>query len=453
MIGAPGARLRILAITAGAANMYCGSCLRDNALARELMRQGHEVTLVPIYTPTRTDEPNVSEPRVLYGGVNVYLQQVMPFFRRTPRFIDRLFDSRPVMKLLSRLSVSTNPERLADLTISTLKGEDGFQRKEVEKLVEGVLLLPRPDVVLLPNSLMIALARPLREALGLPIAVTLQGEDLFLDGMPAAQRKEAIRLIQEEVRFVDGFLAVSAYYASYMGELLSIPSSKMAVVPLGINLEGFEGRGEKEGGPVVIGYFARVAPEKGLHNLVGAYRLLRKRKDLPATRLEVAGYLGREHRAYLARLENELRADGLEGDYRYHGTLDRVAKIDFLRSIDIVSIPTDYVESKGLSLLEAMAAGVPAVQPRHGTFTEVLETTGGGKLVRPGDNRELAEALGSLVVDSRARRELGRRAQEGVRRHFGVERMARETVGALEKLAKGQPLRDKENQQAGVLSH
>ncbi len=132
------------------------------------MRQGHEVTLVPIYTPTRTDEPNVSERRVLYGGVNVYLQQVMPFFRRTPRFIDRLFDSRPVMKLLSRLSVSTDPERLADLTVSTLKGEDGFQRKEVEKLVEGVLLLPRPDVVLLPNSLMIALARPLRAALGLP---------------------------------------------------------------------------------------------------------------------------------------------------------------------------------------------------------------------------------------------------------------------------------------------
>jgi glycosyltransferase involved in cell wall biosynthesis len=433
--------LRILAITAGAANMYCGSCLRDNALARELMRQGHEVTLVPTYTPTRTDEPNVSEARVLYGGVNVYLQQVLPFFRRTPRFIDGLFDSRPVMKLLSRLSVSTDPERLADLTVSTLRGEDGFQRKEVEKLVEGVLLLPRPDVVLLPNSLMIALAKPLAAALDRPIAVTLQGEDLFLDGMPAGQRREAIRLIQEQVRFVDGFLAVSAYYASYMGELLSIPASKMTVVPLGINLDGFEPRPEKPESadradkanrPVAIGYFARVAPEKGLHNLVAAYRILRKRKDLPPVRLEVAGYLGREHRPYLARLENE---------------------IDFLRSIDIVSIPTDYVESKGLSLLEAMAAGVPAVQPRHGTFTEVLQTTGGGRLVRPGDTRDLAEALASLVLDPRARRELGRRAFDGVRRHFTVERMARETVAAFERFGKGEPLKDKENQPAGVLSH
>jgi glycosyltransferase involved in cell wall biosynthesis len=453
MIDFPGARLRILAITAGAANMYCGSCLRDNALARELMRQGHEVTLVPIYTPTRTDEPNVSESRVLYGGVNVYLQQVLPLFRRTPRFIDRLFDSRPVMKLLSRLSVSTDPERLAELTVSTLKGENGFQRKEVEKLVEGLLLLPRPDAVLLPNSLMIGLARPLAAALERPIAITLQGEDLFLDGMPTAQRREAIQLIQEEVRFVDAFLAVSSYYASYMGRLLSIPREKMAVVPLGINLDGFEERVRKEGGPVVIGYFARVAPEKGLHNLVAAYRILRKRKDLPPTRLEVAGYLGREHRAYLARLENELRADGLEGEYRYHGELDRTSKIEFLRSLDIVSIPTDYVESKGLSLLEAMAVGVPAVQPRHGTFTEVLEMTGGGKLVRPGDNRDLAEALSTLVADPRARRDLGRKAFQGVRRSFVADRMARETASVLEKLVKGEPLQDKENQTAGVLSH
>ena len=45
--------MKILAFTAGAARMYCGSCLRDNALAAELKRQGHDVILLPIYTPTR----------------------------------------------------------------------------------------------------------------------------------------------------------------------------------------------------------------------------------------------------------------------------------------------------------------------------------------------------------------------------------------------------------------
>lgn len=443
--------MRILAITAGAANMYCGSCLRDNALARELLRQGHEVTLVPIYTPTRTDEPNVSEGRVLYGGVNVYLQQVLPLFRRTPRFVDGLFDSRPVMKLLSRLSFSTDPDRLAGLTISTLKGEEGFQRKEVAKLVDGLSHLARPDVVLLPNSLMIGLARPLASALERPIVCTLQGEDLFLDGMPGRERQEAIGLIQEKVAHVAGFISVSEYYASHMGKLLSIPPEKMAVVPLGINLEGFSERAERREGPLVIGYFARVAPEKGLHNLVDAYRLLRKRTDLPPTRLEVAGYLGREHRSYLARLERELAKDGLSGEYRYRGTLNRKEKIDFLRGLDIVSVPTDYEEPKGIFLLEAMACGVPAVQPRRGAFPELLQRTGGGRLVRAGDNRDLSEALADLVVDPRSRRELSQKAAEGVRRGHGVELMARRTVDVLEKIAKGEPLQ--EAQREGVLSN
>jgi glycosyltransferase involved in cell wall biosynthesis len=227
----------------------------------------------------------------------------------------------------------------------------------------------------------------------------------------------------------------------------------MAVVPLGINLEGFSERVEREKGPVAIGYFARVAPEKGLHNLVDAYRLLRKRNDVPPTRLEVAGYLGREHRAYLVRLEKELAKDGLLGEYRYHGTLDRKEKIDFLRSIDVVSVPTDYEEPKGIFLLEAMACGVPAVQPRRGAFPEVLDATGGGRLVRAGDNRELADALADLVLDSRARLELGCKAAEGVRRHYTVEQMARNTASVLERVAKREPLQEKETLQVGVLSN
>lgn len=67
--------MKLLSITAGAANMYCGSCLRDNALAAELIARGHDVMLVPLYTPTRTDEPNVSDRHVFFGGVSVYLQQ------------------------------------------------------------------------------------------------------------------------------------------------------------------------------------------------------------------------------------------------------------------------------------------------------------------------------------------------------------------------------------------
>lgn len=434
--------MNILVITAGAANMYCGSCLRDNALARELLRQGHDVTLLPIYTPTRTDEPNVSESRTLYGGINVYLQQTVPLFRHTPAFLDRAFDAGWLMKLVSKLSVSTDPAKLGGLTISTLKGEEGFQQKEVRKLVRWLASQGPPDVVVLPNSLMIGLARPLKKGLGRPIACTLQGEDLFLDGLPGPEREEAIRLIRDQVKEVDRFMAVSDYYARFMAELLEIPDEKMTVVPLGINLEGYEPAEPSPEGPLKIGYFARIAPEKGLHNLCEAYRLLRQRSDLPETRLEIAGYLGREHRGYLQAQMRAMKAAGLDSEIRYHGVLDRKQKIDFLRSLALVSVPTDYEEPKGIFLLEAMACGVPVVQPDRGAFREMLDLTGGGRITRAGDAAHLAEMLSELLLDGGARRELGRRAREGVQKHYSVERMAKISLDVFEPLSRGEGLRD-----------
>ena len=94
--------MKILFITAGAAGMYCGSCLRDNALAAELKSRGHDVVLVPLYTPTLTDEPNVSERRVFFGGISVYLQQHAGFFRWAPRIFDRLLDAPGSSRRLPR---------------------------------------------------------------------------------------------------------------------------------------------------------------------------------------------------------------------------------------------------------------------------------------------------------------------------------------------------------------
>ena len=95
--------MRILSITAGAAGMYCGSCSRDNALAVELLKRGHDVTLLPLYTPTNPDEANVSRNRVLFGGINIYLQQHVPFFRWTPAFLDKLWDSGSIINLFEHL--------------------------------------------------------------------------------------------------------------------------------------------------------------------------------------------------------------------------------------------------------------------------------------------------------------------------------------------------------------
>ena len=226
--------VKILSITAGAAGMYCGSCLRDNSLAAELTRLGHDVTLLPVYTPTLTDEPNVSQGRVFFGGLSVYLQQLYPLFRKTPWLLDRVWDSRPVLKFFSGLGVKTDPRHLGALTLSMLQGESGYQKKELLKLISWLRQQPPPDVIVLPNSLLIGLAEPLRAALQRPVCCTLQGEDLFLKGLPEPYRGQALESIRRQVRWVDGFAPVSRYCAGIMQELLGIEPDRMHLIPLGV---------------------------------------------------------------------------------------------------------------------------------------------------------------------------------------------------------------------------
>jgi glycosyltransferase involved in cell wall biosynthesis len=410
--------MRILSITAGAAGMYCGSCFRDNALARELMARGHDVTLVPVYTPTRTDEANVSRPDVLFGGINVYLQQHSGIFRKTPRFIDRLLDSPRLIGAFAGRAVSADAALLGEMTISMLQGESGVLRKEFDKLLEWVRHEPPPDVVNLPNSLLISMAAPLKRALGRPVFVTLQGEELFLDGLRPEYRERALALIRQQVSRVDGFIAVSDYCASFMATLFDIPASRMTVVPLGIDMSGYERR---QGSEVFrVGYFARIAPEKGLHELADAYIHFRRRTGKADVRLEAAGYLGANHQTYLASVRALLDRAGLAQEFVYHGAVDRAGKLRFLRSLDVLSVPATYDEPKGMFLLEAMAAGVPVVQPRRGAFTEVVEKTGGGLLVTPDSTEALAEGLHRVWSGRALAAELGRRAFDGVRAHYSI---------------------------------
>lgn len=429
--------MRIFSITSGAGGMYCGSCIRDNALAAELRAQGHDVLLIPTYTPTLTDEPNVSDGHIYFGGVSVFLEQHFSLFRHSPRLLDRMWDSPGVLRALSRISISTRPEALGEMTVSMLRGEAGNQRKEFEKLVDGLAALPRPDVILLPHSLLIAAAVPLRRALEVPVVCTLQGEDLFLNSLGEPYRTESLELIRRAVGALDAFIAVSRYCAESMADWLSIPREKMHVVPLGINLSGYNAAPREPERPFTIGYFARVTPEKSLHLLVEAYCRLRKERGLPPSRLEAAGYLGGEFRNYLAELEGRLRKSGLENEFHYHGTLSREEKIRFLQRLDLISVPSTYAEPKGLYLLEAMACGVPFVQPRHGAFPEILEKTGGGLLFEPGNIESLADAIDALWQDRARREELGRNGYEGVRRHFSAVRMASDTVAVFRRILEG----------------
>ena len=412
--------------------MYCGSCSRDNALARELLERGHDVTLIPVYTPTRTDEPNVSQQRVLFGGISVYLQHYVTLFRRIPRFLDRFWDAPKVIGAFAGRMVSNDPKMLGELTLSMLEGESGVLRREFEKLLEWIRAEPLPDIINLPNSLLICLARPLRRELKRPVVCTLQGEELFIEGLVEPYRTEALERIRSQVTHVDHFIPVSQYCSDFMTRYLRLPKDKASVVPLGINMQGYDRRPPAPEREFHIGYFARIAPEKGLHVLADAYARFRRRIPDSRARLEAAGYASPAHLPYLDQVKQILKHEDLEKEFTYHGVVDREGKLGFLRNLDLLSVPATYDEPKGMFLLEAMACGVPVVQPRRGAFVEIVEKTGGGLLVAPDDPDALANAFVDLYKDRSATEALGNKGFQNVRTHYSVELSAERLLQVYE---------------------
>jgi glycosyltransferase involved in cell wall biosynthesis len=423
--------MRIAYITAGAAGMYCGSCLHDNTLAAALLALGHDALLIPTYTPIRTDEPNVSQGRVFFGGINVYLQQKVPLFRHTPWMLDRLLDAPRLLRWVSRFAVKTQAERLGDLTLSMLRGEHGHQRKEVAKLAHWLATEVRPEIINLTNALISGMVPEIKRRLPVPVLCTLQGDDVFLESLPEPHKSESLALIREHCRQIDGFVATSSYYADFMTGYFGIPRDRIAVIYPGLNLSGHGGSfnpepAATEGRPPTVGYFARISPEKGLHVLADAFQILHD-QNRPC-RLRVSGWLGGQNRPYFENIRSRLQRAG-HGDHFHHvDSPDHASKVRFLQSLDVLSVPTVYREPKGLYVLEALANGVPVVQPRHGSFPELLEATGGGLLVNPEDPADLARGLAQVLDNLPLRQELGRKGKEAVHAHFHAERMARETL-------------------------
>jgi len=406
--------------------------MRDNTLASALQAQGRDVLLVPLHTPIRTDEDDVSEGCVLYGGINVYLQQKSALFRRLPPLLDRALDSPALLRRVARGVDGCSPEELGAMTLSMLRGQDGAQRKELTRLIRW-LARRRVDLVNLPNAMFLGAAAAIRKALNVPVFCTLTGEDLFLDSLPPAWRTQTIDLIRRHAETVDAFVAVSGYYASVAERQFGIPPDRLHVVPLGIRVDDQPAPAAPPPEPFTIGYLARICPEKGLHVLCGAFRLLRKASR--PCRLRIAGYLPHSSGAYLQALLNELNEGQPPGAVEHVADLDRAGKLQFLRSLHVLSVPTVYREAKGLYVLEALAAGVPVVQPDHGAFPEVITATGGGLLFKPEDAEALADSIVRLMEDPALRQKLGQQGRAAVLESYTAERMAERTWKLYEQYA------------------
>ena len=429
MIEIPSPSPTVAYLTAGAAGMYCGSCMRDNTLAKALHGLGVNVHLIPAYTPIRTDEEDISVDHIAYGGINVYLQQRFALFRWLPSWTDGFFDRPWLINRLTGGSIETDASHLGDLTVSMLRGTHGYQRKEVAKLVRWLAIDVRPQIVNLSNMLIAGCVPAIKESLDVPVLVTLQGDDIFLNELTEPQKSQAFDEIRKLVQKVDGFIVFSQYYADFMADYFSIPPEKFHIVPLGIDTRDFQNEpAVAEDRPPTVGYLARLAPEKGLHRLVDAFLLLREHHGMEDAHLRIAGWLGANHQAYADEQFHRLESAGLAAAFEYVGAVDRAGKLEFLNRIDVLSVPTVYHDPKGLFVLEAWASGVPVVQPNHGAFPELISSTDGGTLVRPGDAEHLADTLFELLLDRRRCQEMGRAGFSAVQANFNASAAAQATL-------------------------
>ncbi|MDI9383593.1 MAG: glycosyltransferase family 4 protein [Verrucomicrobiota bacterium] len=415
--------LNIVHILPGTGGMVCGSCIRDVALVRELKRRGHDTALVPLYLPLFTEQGDPSDTPIFFGGINVYLQQKFRWFRHAPGWLDRLLDRPSLLRMASRGGQMTSPRDLGELTLSMLRGQEGNQVKEIDKLISWLESQPRPDVVCLSNGLLIGLAGALKERLGCAVVCTLQGEDTFLDSLPQPYADQAWAELRAQAVHVDLFVPVSRFYGSVMQERLKLEDARFQVVENGIDLAGFSMRAALPS-PPVVGYLARMSPEKGLEVLVDAYLMIRRENRVPGLRLHVAGGRMSGDVSFVAKLEQRIKDAGYSGEVLFRPNLEREEKQAFLQGLTLLSVPAIYGEAFGLYLLEAMASGVPVVQPRHAAFPEIIAGTGGGRLYEPNSAEALADAWTELLRQPEEIEALGRAGRTAVENHFSVAAMA-----------------------------
>ncbi|MFH1023064.1 MAG: glycosyltransferase family 4 protein [Planctomycetota bacterium] len=417
--------MKIVHLIPGAGTaFYCENCVRDLHLIKALRALGHDVILAPMYFPFSTDPLEVRPGTPLFfGGINVWLQQKSPLFRKTPRWIDNLFNAAPLLRLAARGAGSTRARTLGETTRSMLLGEDGRQAKELEYLSVW-LRAEKPDVVHLSNLLLAGVAPHIKNSLGIPVVCSLQDEHTWIDPMVEPDRSECRRLLRARAADIAAFTAVSGYYRDRLRDTLELPAEKMHVVPPGLAPEDYP-EAPLAFDPQVIGFLSRMSELHGLGVLAEAFLRLRENPRHAPLRLRVAGGATADDGKFLRRVRRRLAEGNALGNVDFLPGFDRTRRLEFLRSLSVLSVPGAEIPAFGVYALEAMAAGVPVVLPRAGAFPELIEPGGGGILYEPKDSGALVEALNLILTDPVRAHDMGRAGRRTVINHYSAAAAAK----------------------------
>ena len=434
--------MKITFLTPGTGSYYCGACMRDNALANALIKDGHEADLLPMYLPLMLDEDSEgqeSDSPVFFGGINIFLQQKFAVFRHSPEWFDKLLNKPNLLRSAAKRSHMTSARDHGQMTFEMLRLDGEVFEKELNKLYSWINHHGVPDALCLSTALQAGLAKEIKKQWDIPVICYFQGEDSFLDSLPDDFRDQCWQLMAERCQDADALLAPSKFYARMMERRLGMDTDRIRLQINGINLEGFQAsQGASDEHPA-IGYLARMCEVKGLPLMIDAFVHLRTQLGNDSARLKVAGAMTKGDVALVESLKSKLAEAGLSDSVEWLPNISRDEKLAFLSSLSLFSVPVQYEEAFGLYGIEAMAASVPIVQPNASAFPEIIETTGGGECVDIDGPESLAEAWQNLLQDPERLKTMGEQGRLGVERSYSMQAMKNAFLEVVESMRQSGP--------------
>lgn len=412
-------------ITGSGGSFYCGNCYRDMIYLKAIRKvPGITATAIPLYLPP--DETNIEtglDTHVFFGAITMYLREKVPFFRNMPVFLDKFFDSAPMLKMAARRAGTTRTEGLEDMTLSMIKGENAFPEKELQRLIKYLTKDGKPDIIHLSNALIIGLARQLKKRLDVKIVCSLLNEDDWIDEMVEPYQSKAWKLISQEAVNVDTFITPSKYYKELFISKTGVSGVNFHIIPLAIDAGDSNIIQKKDNYPA-LGYFCRINSQNGFDKLVDAFIELKTGNCLPGLTLHVSGGYTGDDKSFIAEQIKKIKTHGLKSFIRIYPEFQGNSKQEFFSNIDIMSVPVRKHDGYGLYILEANAAGIPVVQPATGAFPEILEMTMGGITYSPDTVTELSASLLRLFKDNSLRAQLGSNGREKVNKELSLDKMS-----------------------------
>ncbi len=422
-------KLKIINIVPGfGGTFYCGNCLRDSGFTHALQRLGHDAHTLPIYLPLFVDKKQDDEETpVFYGAVNIFLKQNYRLFRHIPRWMYRFFNSAPILKFAAAKAGSTRAHGLEEMTLSMLRGHEGYQQEELQLLIDYLRDHAKPDVVHLSNALLLGLAYKIKNELGIPVVCSLQDEDVWVDAMYPHYQQKVWDMMSEKAKDVDAFVAVSAFFASVMEEKMRIPRQKLHTIHVGIdpdNYQFFKPAVDKS----VIGYLSRMNRENGFEIFIDAFIRLRKNPKYASVKLRVSGGSTGDDRRFIKMQMKKLKSLNLDADMDFVEDYSKENLHSFFEGLSLLSVPVLHGEAFGLYQLEALASGIPLVQPALGAFPEIIQATGGGAVYQPNTPEALAAKWAALLSQPERLVEMSRQGHQAVSEKFHIDKLTNQMV-------------------------